>query len=65
MIVKKQLIIDVIGDIVSKFLYYDRKDDENLPIDSIQDAIEAREISIEEIVDEFNMQLRKSLGENT
>ncbi len=44
-------------DLMADFLYYDRKEDEDLPVGAIEDAIEAEEITIEEIVKIFEAEL--------
>lgn len=62
---RRDLIETSINDLVSNFLYYDRKEDEELPRGSIQEAIAAGEISVEEIVATFNKELREGLGEVT
>ena len=58
----KQLILDTIEDMIGDFLYYDRKEDEDLPLDAIQAAIKDGEITEEEIVAEFTVQLKKGLN---
>jgi len=44
-------------DLASDFMYYDRKEDTILPRGAIEEAIEAGEITIEEIVSEFRKEL--------
>lgn len=51
----------VVRDLVSDFLYYDRKEDEDLPEGAIQDAIEDGEILEREIVEFFENELKKGL----
>lgn len=46
-------INNAIEDLVSDFLYYDRKEDEELKVGDIEKAIEKGEITIEQIVDKF------------
>jgi hypothetical protein len=58
---RKKLIIGTCKDMVSNFLYYDRKEDEELPRGAIEEAIEAGEITIEEIVKAFEAELRDNL----
>jgi hypothetical protein len=50
---RRSLILDTVTDLVSNFLFYDRKDDEDLPRGSIEEAIEKGEISAAEIVERF------------
>lgn len=41
------------------FVYYERKGDEDLPVGAIQESIEKKEVTVDEIVAEF----RKTLEE--
>lgn len=61
--VTKQDILDYISDLVSNFLYYDRKEDEDLPLGAIEDAVENDVITIDEMVDAFARSLRDGLSE--
>lgn len=54
---RREHIMATIEDLVADFLYYDRKEDEDLPVGEIELAIEAGEISFDEIVDTFRAQL--------
>ncbi len=58
---RADLILLTLQDLVSNFLYYDRKEDEELPRGEIEDAIEAGEISLDEIVAKFREELEKYL----
>lgn len=49
----KKIILDAISDLCSKFLYYDRKEDEQLSVDQLNKAVKDGEITIDEIVEEF------------
>ena len=55
-------ILMTLRDIVADFLYYDRKEDEELGINSIQTAIKDGIISEEEIIKEFAYSLKEGLG---
>lgn len=55
----RELIIACIEDLVSDFLYYNRKEDEDLKVGDIERAIEAGVISKEEIVNVFREELFK------
>ena len=46
-------INSAIEDLVSDFLYYNRKEDEDLKLGDIEKAIEEGEITIEQIVSKF------------
>ncbi len=55
----KEQILGITGDLVGSFLYYDRKEDEDLPAGAIEAAIAAGEVTADEIADKF----RSALGE--
>lgn len=57
----RKIIFDTVTDMVSKFLYYDRKEDDELPVGAIDQAIKDGVITVNEIVDEFRNQLNKGL----
>lgn len=50
---RKQHILDIVNDLAGSFLYYDRKEDEDMPVGEIEATIKAGEITIDEIVAEF------------
>ena len=56
----KEEVIATIGDLCSDFLYYDRKEDEDLSMDKLNKAVADGEVTVDEMVAEF----RKNL-ENT
>lgn len=51
----------VISDLVSNFLYYDRKEDEDLPKGAIDKAVKRGEITVDEMVQAFREELEKGL----
>lgn len=57
----KKLIFANVTDLVSNFLYYDRKEDEDLPCEAIENAIKNGDITVEEIVAKFEKELRENL----
>lgn len=57
----KKLVLTTVEDLVSNFLYYDRKDDEELPRGSIEELIAQGEITVDEIVDRFRSELEKGI----
>lgn len=57
----KENILNTVSDLVGSFLYYDRKEDEDLPRGAIQDALEDGVITIDEIVAEFKRCLNEGL----
>ena len=58
---KRDLILGTIEDLISDFLYYDRKEDEELFRGDIEEAIESGVVTIEEIVEKFSSELKKHL----
>jgi len=58
---RKENIKATISDLVTDFLYYDRKEDEDLPRGEIEKAVEAGEISLAEMVDIFHNELTEGL----
>jgi hypothetical protein len=61
---RKQQILDVVDDCVSDLLYYDRKEDEDLPRGEIEKAIQAGEITAQDIADHFAKVLHAALIED-
>lgn len=55
---RRQHILDTVNDLVASFMYYDRKEDEDLPCGAIQEAVKAGEITYEEIVSYFKKVLQ-------
>ena len=53
----RELILMSVKDLVANLLYYDRKEDEELSVDDIADAILEKEITVDEIIDEFRKEL--------
>jgi len=58
---RRQIILDEISDRVSDFLYYRRKEDEELGVGEIEDALAKGEITVDEIVSHFKAELEKGL----
>ncbi len=56
----KEIILGTVKDLVINFLYYDRKEDEDLARGDIEKAIENKDITVDEIVGCF----KDSLIEN-
>jgi hypothetical protein len=57
----KDKILGTVTDLVSSFLYYDRKEDEDLARGSIESAIKHNVITIDDIINKFSETLRNSL----
>ena len=58
---KRQRILDTVIDMVTDFLYYDRKEDEELPRGAIDAEVKEGRITVDEIVSEFREELVKGL----
>ena len=56
----KQTILDTISDLCSDFLYYDRKGDEYLTMEQLNEAVKNGEITIDEMVAEFRKHLENT-----
>ena len=54
---------NAIDDLVRNLLHYDRKDDEDLPIGSIEKMIRARPELANEILARFRLELTKGLDQ--
>jgi len=57
----KQLIFMTIDDLITDFLYYDRKEDQDLPRDAIEDAIKEGVITKQQIIDRFKSSILNGL----
>jgi hypothetical protein len=53
----KEDILNCMEDLVADFLYYDRKEDEDLPVGVIQQAIKNGELTFDEVVERFTHEL--------
>jgi len=58
----KQIILNVVQDLCSNFLHYDRKGDEDLSSEQLKEAVKDGTITIDEIVAEFRKNLEERLG---
>jgi hypothetical protein len=61
----KQTILATVSDLCADFLYYDRKEDEELSAGDLERAVESGEITIDEMVDEFRIQIDSHFKRNT
>ena len=55
---RRQHILNTADDLMGSFLYYGRKEDENLPRGAIEEAIKAGEVTVEELLGIFEKALR-------
>lgn len=58
---RRQDILNTVEDMMSDFLYYDRKEDETLPVGAIEEAVAQNEISVDEIAAFFAKHLTEAL----
>lgn len=58
----KKIILDTIGDLCSDFVFYDRKEDEELSIEQLKEAVNSGETTIDEMVAEFRKNLEESFN---
>lgn len=58
----KQLILDTISDLCASFLYYDRKEDEDLSAKDIYESVKSGEVTIDEMVDAFRKHLEDTIN---
>ena len=56
---RAQNIKDTITDGISDLMYYRRKEDDELPRGAIEEAVEAGEITVDEMIETFATELRK------
>lgn len=54
-------VLAAADDLMGAFLYYDRKESENLRMNQIEDAIIAGEVTIEELVNHFREAITSSV----
>ena len=55
----KQEILNTISDLVKDFLYYDRKEDEDLSVEDLEKAFNNGEITVDECIDHFGKTLKR------
>lgn len=58
---RRKMILGAISDLVSDFLYYDRKEDEDLPRGAIEDAVKNGELTKDEIIEKFKNKLNEGM----
>ncbi len=59
---RHQIILNTLTDVVSNFLYYDRKEDEELGRGEVEEAVDGNEITIDEMVAHFRKHLLEGLN---
>lgn len=58
----KKKVLAIVSDLVGSFLYYDRKEDEEMPRGFIDKMVKSGGITIDEMVTEFRKHLENSLN---
>lgn len=58
---RREHILGAISDMMADFLYYHRKEDAQLPCGAIEEAIQNGEVTVEEMVEAFEAELRSSV----
>lgn len=58
---RRELILATVGDLVGDLLYYSRREDEDLPRGEIEAAVEAGEVTVDEMIDRFREKLEEHL----
>lgn len=61
---RRRRILDRAKDVGIDFVFYDRKDDEELPRGHIEDAIASGEIAVDDITRTIANSIRRQLGES-
>jgi len=56
---RREKILAMTSDLAGRFLYYDRKEDSEFPVGSIEEAIDSGEVTLDEIVEVFLTELTK------
>tara|TARA_Y100000310_G_scaffold344349_1_gene456657 strand:- start:5812 stop:6000 length:189 start_codon:yes stop_codon:yes gene_type:complete len=56
---RRQNILDILDDLVGKFMYYDRKESETLSMGAIEAAVKAGEITVDEMIEQFGSVLNR------
>lgn len=51
--VNKEMILGYVDALISDFVYYDRKEDEDLNMDQLNEAIKSGIVSIDEMTERF------------
>lgn len=59
---RRDRILGTVEDLVASFLYYGRKEDENLPVGAVEEAVRAGELSADDIVTAFRACLEAGLS---
>lgn len=61
----KQKILDIISDLCSDFLYYDRKESETLSFEQLNESVKSGVITVDEMVFEFRKHLENTFADKS
>ena len=59
---RRELILGTVDDLAINFVYYDRKEDEELPTGSVEEALAAGEVTLDELTARFRAGVEKHAG---
>lgn len=59
----KELILNTIDDLCMNLFVYDRKDDEDLSTEQLLNAIRSGEVTVEEIVEQFRINVEDTVND--
>lgn len=59
---RREVILATVSNLVADFLYYDRQDDKDLPMEEIEAAIREGDITADAIVEHFRAKLVEGLS---
>lgn len=57
----RDIILGTVCDMVADFLFYDRKNDDELPEGAIEQALAEGVVTVEEIISTFEKELRDNI----
>ena len=60
----KEQILGIVRDLATGFVYYDRKEDEDLSMDQLNEAVESGGMTVDDMVAEFRKQLEATYPYN-
>ena len=58
---KKSHALNVVSDLVADYLYYNRKEDEDLSCAEMDQLIDSGDLTADEIIERFSIELRKKI----
>jgi hypothetical protein len=58
----RKLALDTASDVAGEFCYYGRKEDEDLPLEALQEAFDTGAVTIDDVVDEFRKVVEENFG---